>query len=269
MHIVPLLANIFGLILQAQVIRGNGDTTPQYGVAMTATGCSGIEGFFVAVVFFTDPAVTSLMAQLYQEYHQKYVEEFSMVSEKEELLPIESSTYFTFTCSNQSSNHQNSYYNHQISASIDPNISKKAIPMRRIDIIASNSNGGYPGHSISSVKPALIRNGSSSSNSHQEFATVPPSSDNNTPTTIKKLYIPYKHPRLAICINYLMKCFDTKNKTQEEQTHKIIRGKSEISGSSSSTMVAVINFEKDEEHQIATSEYYEETNPTHIHTEHF
>jgi hypothetical protein len=59
---VPLLTNIFGLILQLIIIT-SGKDEHHYGLAMTHTLFSGTGGVFVAVIFFTDPTVTSFKTE--------------------------------------------------------------------------------------------------------------------------------------------------------------------------------------------------------------
>jgi hypothetical protein len=272
-YTVPFLANIFGLILQLIIITEHKDAS-HYELAMTNTVFAGLEGFFVAVVFFTDPAVTFFGTQLYKEYHQKYVEEFIMVSKKEQLLPIENTTYFTFNSvldtpmsSSSQSYNQGSHYRLRQSASMNPHLSNnKAIPMRKINVTAPNSDSKHQEHPISDIPPAYIRDGSS-----------PQQQVINTETNV--VYnIPYKCPRIAICIHFIMNWFDARKKSQKEQEtpkrsrngSSNIRPPSDRLDDSNSTAIVIndINSRKYEENQITTTEYCR-TSPTHVNTENF
>ncbi|KAI9483016.1 MAG: hypothetical protein EXX96DRAFT_556540 [Benjaminiella poitrasii] len=74
---VPFLVNIFGFILQ--MIITTSENTPSFVLAMLDIVFSCIEGFFVAVVFFTDPAITSFIKSAYNSLVQKYVVEYTLV----------------------------------------------------------------------------------------------------------------------------------------------------------------------------------------------
>lgn len=75
--IVPFLVNIFGFILQ--LLLTTQTYPPGYTLSMLDVIFSNIGGFFVALVFFTDPAITSVMKAAYVGWRKKYVDEYTLV----------------------------------------------------------------------------------------------------------------------------------------------------------------------------------------------
>lgn len=75
--IVPFLVNIFGFILQLVITTQK--YPPGYALSMLDVVFSNVGGFFVAVVFFTDPAITSVIKSAYDGWRKKYVDEYTLV----------------------------------------------------------------------------------------------------------------------------------------------------------------------------------------------
>lgn len=73
--------NIFGLINQLNMVVNN--TPPTFAMTMLDIIFASLEGFFVAIVFFTDPAITSLTKKSYRASVQKYVQEYTKVTQEE------------------------------------------------------------------------------------------------------------------------------------------------------------------------------------------
>ncbi|KAI7907801.1 uncharacterized protein BX663DRAFT_547475 [Cokeromyces recurvatus] len=76
--LVPFLSNIFGFILQ-MVISTSSNITPSFSLTLLDTMFSSIQGFFVAVVFFTDPTITSFIKSSFKTCVQKYVIEYTLI----------------------------------------------------------------------------------------------------------------------------------------------------------------------------------------------
>lgn len=79
--LVPFLVNIFGFILQ--LVLTTQEYPPGYAFSMLDVVFSNIGGFFVALVFFTDPAITSVMKAAYDGWRKKYVDEYTLVPRKD------------------------------------------------------------------------------------------------------------------------------------------------------------------------------------------
>lgn len=61
----------------------NNGINPSFAIAMLDVFFSRIEGFLVALVFFSDPAVTSMIVEGYRSFYQKYVVEYTTVTKEE------------------------------------------------------------------------------------------------------------------------------------------------------------------------------------------
>lgn len=225
--VVPFLANIFGFILQ--IIITASDAKPGLGLVMLDVVFSDIEGFFVAIVFFTDPAVTSLIGESYRKHHQKYVAEYTLVAvssnEKEILkasideLPtsIASPPPVVSPTTSPASLPPHTIIKKQPAASLTPNKHSKTIPVRRIDIKSPNSksNRQYHHQPISSISPAITRNNNPH---HHLFFDTNISLVNNDAvetTSSPTLLIPYKYPQFAKCIHFIMTCLFGAKKSQQ------------------------------------------------------
>ncbi|KAI8887108.1 hypothetical protein K501DRAFT_269079 [Backusella circina FSU 941] len=103
--LVPFLVNIFGFILQMVITASH--KHPSFALAMLDIVFSCISGVFVAFVFFTDPAITTLIKLVFKKWHRIYVQEYVIVDkitisnnheeEEKQEIPTSSSSHSTVT----------------------------------------------------------------------------------------------------------------------------------------------------------------------------
>jgi hypothetical protein len=103
---VPFLVNIFGLINQMNMSINN--VIPSYAMTMLDIIFASLEGFLVAIVFFTDPAITSLIKKNYRTSVQKYVQEYTKVTQEE---ADKNNDMITAPTSSTNTNRSNTAYN--------------------------------------------------------------------------------------------------------------------------------------------------------------
>ncbi|ORZ25475.1 hypothetical protein BCR42DRAFT_400244 [Absidia repens] len=75
--LIPLLVNIWGFGIQMMMTVSN--SPPPFILAMFDTVFACLEGFFVLIVFFTDPALTAFLDDRLQYWRKIYVEEYHLV----------------------------------------------------------------------------------------------------------------------------------------------------------------------------------------------
>ncbi|CAO3577359.1 unnamed protein product [Absidia cylindrospora] len=75
--LIPLMVNIWGFGIQMMMTVSN--SPPPFILAMFDTVFACLEGFFVLIVFFTDPALTAFLDDRLQYWRKIYVEEYHLV----------------------------------------------------------------------------------------------------------------------------------------------------------------------------------------------
>ncbi|KAI7907234.1 uncharacterized protein BX663DRAFT_495279, partial [Cokeromyces recurvatus] len=78
--LVPLLSNIWGFIFQI-ILTDTSTNTPNYPLALVDVTFKSLQGLFTAIVFFSDPAMTSFMNEQWKLCKQKYVDDYSQIRE--------------------------------------------------------------------------------------------------------------------------------------------------------------------------------------------
>ncbi|KAI9308957.1 hypothetical protein BJ944DRAFT_259308 [Cunninghamella echinulata] len=89
---IPLLVNIWGFVIQLMITIG--ETPPSFVISMFDTVFACLEGFFVAMVFYSDPALTEFVKSRIQHFHRIYVQEYRLieVNQDEESLNDETNS---------------------------------------------------------------------------------------------------------------------------------------------------------------------------------
>ncbi|CAO3630516.1 unnamed protein product [Mucor hiemalis] len=239
--LVPFISDIFGFIMELMINNGQ---NPSFTLAMFDVIFSKIEGFLVAIVFFSDPAVTSMMVDGYKSYYQKYVVEYITVT-KEELEQIQkkSNSLQAYTASTSSQTAQHSEINKdtnfesclQASSSIvgDGDHNKRAdfqgckmygifkeekthtqqdilkspevIPIRKV-VVPKSGRNEEDSNANTAFHPTL----NSSSNVLTNPLVVSKGFDRKEGMTnankSKEFYVPYRYPFIARVIHGLMCC---------------------------------------------------------------
>lgn len=67
-HSVPFISNIWGLIAQLIIVTGS---TPSFSLSVVDNVFGCLQGFFVAIIFFTDPAMLAFIRQSFQSWKRK------------------------------------------------------------------------------------------------------------------------------------------------------------------------------------------------------
>ncbi|KAI8991247.1 hypothetical protein BDF20DRAFT_997167 [Mycotypha africana] len=75
---VPLISNIWGFVFQLTLIHPR-SYAPRYSLSMVDAIFKCLQGFFVAIVFFSDPAMTQFISDRWKLYKAKYIDDYSRI----------------------------------------------------------------------------------------------------------------------------------------------------------------------------------------------
>ncbi|KAI8882647.1 hypothetical protein K501DRAFT_333888 [Backusella circina FSU 941] len=196
--LVPFLVNIFGFILQMVITTST--KSPGFGLAMLDIVFTCIEGFFVAIVFFTDPTVTAFLKERFHDFCNKYVYQYTLVhTDHYEIIqkrysspppadPLLSASS-TIQCLDEKTTGDQT--------------KKSEIPIRRIKLEYTTSTpititiSKEDGANLDSINNAT-------------GFSLPPSPES------KFAYIPYRYPRLATYLHWLLRGLGIKPKVSTE-----------------------------------------------------
>ncbi|KAI8381531.1 uncharacterized protein BYT42DRAFT_613303 [Radiomyces spectabilis] len=78
--LVPFIVNIFGFVMQLLI---SSDRSP-YALAMIDVIFSNLEGLFIACVFFSDPAIATLLKDRLKSWRKDYLDKFSEIESYDE-----------------------------------------------------------------------------------------------------------------------------------------------------------------------------------------
>ncbi|KAF1804003.1 hypothetical protein FB192DRAFT_1470540, partial [Mucor lusitanicus] len=76
--LVPFISNIWGFIFQIYLINPH-NGVPNFSFSLADAVFKCLQGFFVSIVFFSDPAMTHYISEQWGCFKEKYVEEFSQI----------------------------------------------------------------------------------------------------------------------------------------------------------------------------------------------
>lgn len=76
--IVPLISNILGFIFQIYLINPH-NGVPNFAFSLTEAIFKCLQGFFVAIIFFSDPAMTHYISEQWSLCKKIYIDEFSKI----------------------------------------------------------------------------------------------------------------------------------------------------------------------------------------------
>lgn len=80
MYAVPFISNIWGFVFQLYLIHPH-NGIPSFGFSLTDAIFKCLQGFFVSIIFFSDPAMTHYISEQWGLCKEKYVDEFSQIRE--------------------------------------------------------------------------------------------------------------------------------------------------------------------------------------------
>lgn len=160
-----------------------------------------LQGFFVAIVFFSDPAMSSYMTERWTFCKQKYIDDFSQVQRYSdghvEILQIKRKSSGTIQPSVRSC--QQIYFQHDKLTTLD--IDLLQVSERRLSIPQSVYLRVAHPHTIDFESPPST---SASTLVESGIQTCQCMTD---PDSQKRILVPYKYPRLASIIHWvLVKC---------------------------------------------------------------
>ncbi|KAI8876609.1 hypothetical protein K501DRAFT_279250 [Backusella circina FSU 941] len=75
--LVPFICNIFGFIFQ--LILANPRANPDFALSTADTALSSLQGFFLTIVFFSDPASIAFFRDCWNRWRNKYLYEFQEI----------------------------------------------------------------------------------------------------------------------------------------------------------------------------------------------
>ncbi|GAN09070.1 hypothetical protein MAM1_0241c08592 [Mucor ambiguus] len=78
--LVPFISNIWGFIFQIHLVNPH-NGVPSFSFSLANAIFKYLQGFFVSVVFFSDPAMTHYISEQWGLCKEKYVDEFSQIRE--------------------------------------------------------------------------------------------------------------------------------------------------------------------------------------------
>ncbi|CAO0789517.1 unnamed protein product [Mucor circinelloides] len=76
--LVPLISNIWGFIFQIYLVNPH-NGVPTFAFSLTDVIFRCLQGFFVSIVFFSDPAMTHYISEQWGLCKEKYVDDFSQI----------------------------------------------------------------------------------------------------------------------------------------------------------------------------------------------
>ncbi|KAI8997701.1 hypothetical protein BDB01DRAFT_846323 [Pilobolus umbonatus] len=76
--LVPFICNIWGFITQLKFVNKEMDV-PEFSLSLIDTTFASLQGFFIALVFLSDPALMRMYEEKFKHLKQKYLEEFSHI----------------------------------------------------------------------------------------------------------------------------------------------------------------------------------------------
>jgi hypothetical protein len=220
--IVPFLVNIFGFVNQLTIA---GTKQPTFTMVVMSTIFSSIGGFLVALVFFTDPAITSGISHIYKNLQKKYVQEYTVIlcekasnhdkpldiyittstvasSVQSPLLPLNYATLRAKTI----------YEIRPVSTvSADKSLSSgehTKIIMRRVEL--NNDASHY--HSQTHVYSAESSNVTIPH--HAVVRNTNPIDSSSPLHNAQYSFIPYKHPWMASVARFILTGFGTRSKKE-------------------------------------------------------
>ncbi|KAG1113913.1 hypothetical protein G6F42_014334 [Rhizopus arrhizus] len=77
-YAVPLISNIWGFIFQIYLVNPH-NGVPTFAFSLTDVIFRCLQGFFVSIVFFSDPAMTHYISEQWGLCKEKYVDDFSQI----------------------------------------------------------------------------------------------------------------------------------------------------------------------------------------------
>jgi len=79
-YAVPFISNIWGFIFQIYLVNPH-NGVPSFGFSLADAIFKCLQGFFVSIIFFSDPAMTHYISEQWGLCKEKYVNEFSQIRE--------------------------------------------------------------------------------------------------------------------------------------------------------------------------------------------
>lgn len=253
--IVPLISNIWGFIFQLIIIKP--DVTPKFAFSMLDVVFKYLQGFFVALVFFSDPAMSHFLTERWSFCKEKYVENFSQVRQYSdgqiEIVQVKKDNKRTSNASLT-----------LVPASVKDKPIAKPSPLRLANNTTSSRSSSTltevvychkvfryrdeftyiekdPDYNITNItspeiayiRPETLKESSASNSSNEEMLPTTPTSTVvepsccpyqfiSDPDTHRRILVPYKYPRVATAIHWiLVKCGFKAKKLQEDTVHPI------------------------------------------------
>lgn len=217
---------------------------PTYTIAMLDVFFSRIEGFLVSLVFFSDPAVTSMIVEGYRNFYQKYVVEYTTVTKEEmgnimkECKHLQTKPNFFSSPTARHPEMLDTQANYKLTKTSSPGVDMgegnqsvilqdrtqqtteempKVIPVRKIVLCVPEKRrtANYK-HASLYLTSSQSSNGENGNREGEKNATKS-----------KELFVPYRYPNIAKIIHRLMCISKSKNhgsvSGKEEQSAELAR----------------------------------------------
>ncbi|KAI9314129.1 hypothetical protein BX666DRAFT_503334 [Dichotomocladium elegans] len=198
---VPFISRVWNFI--AQVVIFVEGVNPAYSLLMFSVVFGCLEGTFVACIFFSDPTVTSIFAEIYESLWRVYVDEYRRI-----------------TVSSGSGSGSGSDHKSPAAASHGtgtPGTPSHTIAVRRVNVPSayhSRSSASNPFLAVGEPQHRQSSAGSDSKSARSDFHVL-----SFDPHDRSKAYIPYRFPRFASCIHCIFSALRRSKYHSRPQQH--------------------------------------------------